>query len=292
MKILVTGATGFVGRHVISELCARGHEVVASARSQKKAMEMAWYRNVNFIPCDLHDLTIDPVALLGVPEAMMHLAWPGLPHYKNRVHFEVNLPMDYRFIKSMVLAGTQQVLVTGTCFEYGMQSGSLAEDVLTLPNISYGIAKDTLRKFLQILQEEYHFILQWARLFYMYGHGQNKNSLLAQLDCSIKEGTEVFNMSGGEQLRDYLPVEEVARRLVMLVEQPLCAGVINCCSGQPISVRRLVEQKISERDAKIRLNTGYYSYPDHEPMAFWGNGNKFLSYFGTSLKRCQSKIAS
>lgn len=278
MKILVTGATGFIGRQVVAKLCERGHEVVASASSSQKAIEMAWYRDVNFIPCDLHDLTMDPVALLGVPEAIVHLAWPSLPYYKDRVHFEVNLPMAYRFIKNMIVAGTQQILVAGTCFEYGMQSGALAEDAPTLPNTPYGIAKDTLRKFLQILQAECHFILQWVRLFYMYGPGQNSNSLLAQLDCSIKDGVEVFNMSGGEQLRDYLPVEEVARRLVMIIEQPSCAGIINCCSGQPISIRRLVEQKIAERGAKIRLNTGYYPYPDYEPMAFWGISSKIETY--------------
>lgn len=289
MKILVTGATGFIGQHVVAQLCARGHEVVASARSQQKAIKMAWYRDVNFIPCDLHDTTVDPVALLGIPEAMMHLAWPGLPNYKSRFHFEVNLPVDYRFIKSMVLAGTQQILVAGTCFEYGMQSGPLAEDTPTSPNTFYGLAKDTLRKYLQILQAEYPFVLQWVRLFYMYGPGQNPNSLFAQLDRAIDAGVKVFNMSGGEQLRDYLPVDEVARRLVRIIEQPVCAGVINCCSGQPISIRRLVERRIAEQDAGIRLNTGYYPYLDYEPMAFWGDGSKFLSNCGADLIGDQSK---
>lgn len=289
MKILVTGATGFIGRHVVAELCARGHEVLASGRNRQKAMEMAWHRDVNFIPCDLHDPAIDPVALLGVPEAMMHLAWPGLPNYKSRFHFEANLPADYRFIKSMVLTGTRQVLVAGTCFEYGVQNGCLAEDAPTLPATPYGLAKDTLRKFLQTLQAEYPFTLQWVRLFYLHGPGQNPNSLLAQLDRAIDESAEVFKMSGGEQLRDYLPVEEAARRLVMMIERPTCAGVINCCSGQPLSIRRLVEQKIAARDARIRLNTGYYSYPDYEPMAFWGNGNKFLSHCGADLSTANPK---
>lgn len=73
-----------------------------------------------------------------------------------------------------------------------------------------------------------------------------------------------------KQLRYYLPVEEVAMRLSALISQPEPDGVLNCCSGTPISVWRLVEERIKERDSTIKLNLGYYPYPDYEPMAFWG----------------------
>ena len=121
----------------------------------------------------------------------------------------------------------------------GCRRGCLSEDLQSMPANPYGMAKDTLRKSLQLLQTHYHFDFQWVRLFYMYGPGQNPKSLLAQLDTAIDNNDNVFNMSGGEQLRDYLHVEEVARRLALLVEHPECNGIINCCSGKPISVRRL-----------------------------------------------------
>lgn len=270
MKILVTGSTGFVGRHVVASLVARGHHVTAVARNEEQAMRMPWYERVRFIAGDLHNPALEPASAFGVPDALIHLAWPGLPNYKELFHIEKNLPADYNFIKKMVEASVKQVLVSGTCFEYGMQNGALSEDTITLPNTSYGIAKDTLRKFLEVLQTKTLFTLQWVRLFYMHGPGQNVNSLLAQLDQAIDSGNDVFNMSGGEQLRDYLPVEEVAMRLSTIIEQPEFNGVINCCSGTPISVRRLVEERIKERGITIKLNLGYYPYPDYEPMAFWG----------------------
>jgi dTDP-6-deoxy-L-talose 4-dehydrogenase (NAD+) len=77
----------------------------------------------------------------------------------------------------------------------------------TAPVTPYGLAKDTLRKFLEMLQEVHPFTLQWVRLFYLYGPGQNPKSLLSQLDAAIEQGDPVFRMSGGEQLRDYLPVD-------------------------------------------------------------------------------------
>ena len=237
---------------------------------------MTWWHEVRFISCDLHG-SANFAELFGSPNVLIHLAWPGLPNYKALFHFDKNLPGDYRFIKSMVTAGAKHVLVTGTCFEYGMQSGCLSENSITLPNNPYGLAKDTLRKFLQALQRERPFTLQWVRLFYLYGPGQHPESLLAQLDRAIDNGEPEFKMSGGEQLRDYLPVEEVGQRIALLIEHPECNGIINCCSANPISIRRLVEQRLKERGAHIKLNFGYYPYPDYEPMAFWGDNGKLTS---------------
>jgi dTDP-6-deoxy-L-talose 4-dehydrogenase (NAD+) len=104
----------------------------------------------------------------------------------------------------------------------------------------------------------------------MYGEGQPETSLLPQLKKAVSEGQSVFNMSQGEQLRDYLHVTDVARRLVDLAIDPQDRGAINVCSGVPISVRRLVENWIKKNDWKIELGIGHFSYPDYEPMAFWG----------------------
>jgi dTDP-6-deoxy-L-talose 4-dehydrogenase (NAD+) len=84
-------------------------------------------------------------------------------------------------------------------------------------------------------------------------------------------------MSGGEQLRDYLPVVEVARLLVSLALNGRDNGIINICSGEPISVRRLVESWIAANGWSIELNLGHYPYPTFEPMAFWGDRRKLAA---------------
>lgn len=281
MKVLVTGAAGFVGRHVVARLLARGHEVVAVSRDEARARKLAWFERVRFIACDIHEIIDNPFERFGRPQAVMHLAWPGLPNYGALFHFEDTLPADYRFLKSLVQGGAGHLLVTGTCFEYGMQSGALSEDLPAAPTNPYALAKDTLRKQLQSLQQQHAFTLQWARLFYMHGEGQNPNSLLAQLDRAIDGGEGEFNMSGGEQLRDYLQVAEVAARAVALLEHTDCAGVVNVCSGEPISVRRLVERHLAQRGASIRLNLGHYPYSTEEPMAFWGDASRLAAILQT-----------
>lgn len=270
MKVLVTGATGFVGRHLVEALLDRGYQVRAIARNVETAKAMLWIGRVEFIAVDIHSETLDIAALVQGVDVLAHLAWPGLPNYQALFHIEHNLMADYGFIKAAVEAGVAQVLVTGTCFEYGMQSGALDEETTPQPSNSYAIAKNTLRVFLEQLQNTHPFNLQWVRLFYLYGEGQASGSLLAALDRAIDASEPVFNMSGGEQLRDYLPIEKAANYLVKIMTQRDFSGVVNCCSGQPIAVRSLVEQRLLSRGASMHLNLGHYPYPSHEAMAFWG----------------------
>jgi dTDP-6-deoxy-L-talose 4-dehydrogenase (NAD+) len=280
VKVLVTGATGFVGRHLVAALLARGCEIRAVARNAETAQGMPWINEVEFVSADIHAADLDVAALTVGIDALAHLAWPGLPNYRALFHFEHNLMADYRFIKSAVEAGVQQVLVTGTCFEYGMQSGPLSESSAPQPSNPYGLAKHTLHLFLQNLQQELPFTLQWARLFYLHGEGQNPNSLLAALDRAIDTGEASFNMSAGEQLRDFLPIENAAGYLAAILQRHDFDGVINCASGQPVSVRSLVEQRLRERGATLNLNLGHYPYPTHEPLAFWAVTERLQQLLG------------
>lgn len=270
MKVMVTGATGFVGRHVVTELLVRGHSVVAVARDEKRAREMPWFGAVNFIKCDVHESFHPLLQLECLPDVIVHLAWPGLPNYRDFFHVSKNMPADLAFLEAAVKSGVAHILVAGTCLEYGIKNGPLTETMETAPTTPYGFAKDVLRKSLELLQREIPFSLRWMRLFYMYGEGQNKNSLLSQLDIAIEEGRAVFNMSPGDQLRDYSSIQDVASDFADALEMSDCQGVINCCSGKPVSVFDLVQEHCRKRESSILINRGYYAYPDYEPLAFWG----------------------
>ena len=138
---------------------------------------------------------------------------------------------------------------------------------------TYGLAKDTLRKYLELKSLGTSQNWNWIRLFFVYGEGQSKKSILPLVDAAIENGDTEFPMSQGEQLRDYLPVEKAAEYICKIALQNEYNGIVNCCSGVPISVRRLVEDHLKRENKSIKLKLGVYGYPTYEAMSFWGDNS-------------------
>jgi dTDP-6-deoxy-L-talose 4-dehydrogenase (NAD+) len=275
MKILVTGASGFIGGYVIDYLLKGGHEVIATCTKEERISTKSWYNKVVFVPHVITGTEQENLFLkFHSPDKVIHLAWEGLPNFSGLFHFESVLLKHYHFLKKLVQDGVKQLTVTGTCLEYGLTEGELKEETLTNPVTSYGFAKDALRRSLELMNNETPFLLQWVRLFYMYGEGQYASAILPQLQKALNENVTTFNMSGGQQLRDYLPVAEVAENIALIALQDQVTGAVNCCSGNPISVKKLVEDYLLQNKASINLNLGYYPYPSYEPMSFWGDNSK------------------
>ena len=278
MKLLVTGATGFIGNYVIQELLNRNIEVIATSTNQEKAHKLSWFSKVVYLPYQIKGKdTQDLYEYFGRPNKIIHLAWTGLPNYTQLFHIEENLWNDYFFLKNIMENGCKDLTITGTCFEYGLIEGCLNEETIPNPQNVYAIAKDSLRKFLSELQKHTAFDFKWVRLFYMYGKGQAQNSLIPQLEKVLANNETIFNMSGGEQVRDYMKVEEVAQKIVAIALQNNTQGIINCATGKPVKVKDFVKQYLQTKNKNIQLNLGYYPYSKIEPMSFWGDVNKINS---------------
>jgi len=287
--VIVSGASGFIGQHLIPLLLEHNLDVIALSRNENKARNFYWFNSVKFIPYDFHKL--HELSKFKKDSSLIHLAWQGLPNYNSQIHIQHNLPASYKFIKYFLSLGIKNVLVTGTCLEYGLQSGPISSSAKPSPICSYAIAKAQLRQDLLQLKNETDFILQWARLFYTFGDGQNANSILSQLNKAIKDNSEYFNMSKGDQIRDYLPVTDLAHQILDLFLSRR-DGVFNVCSGQPISIRELVERKIKECGSSIGLNLGYFPYNDFEPMSFWGIKDVFQTIYLPAVPNSPSNSQS
>jgi len=275
MKVLVTGASGFIGGHVIRNLLDSGVKVIATSKSPEKAKHKSWFDQVVYKSYDISTPPSDNLfTYFDQPDICIHLAWGGLPDYKNPDHEQLYPSLHFEFLSRLIDDGLKNLTVTGTCLEYGLTEGALTEDMEALPVTAYGRGKKELYQRLLPYGETRECKLTWLRLFYMYGDGQSEKSLVSQLESAIESGEEVFNMSEGDQERDYLPVSELAQLVVNLALKKEHFGVVNVCSGKPVKIGEMVEEYCRNKNTSIKLNKGFYPYPDYEPFAFWGSTEK------------------
>ena len=274
MNIAITGATGFIGRHLLKELELSGaHKITIAVRALPCSVAINKATTV-IVPLDLDDDIENAFDRLGRPELLIHLAWGSLTSYDSEDHIKNILPRHYSFLAHMVEKGVKSIAVTGTCLEYGMLSGQLSEDACCNPVTKYGLAKNLLNQQLINLKDEYDFSLTWFRLFYIDGDNPVRPTLYSALKKAVDEGDEYFNMSEGDQLRDFIPLQKAVLIVKELALKMLDLGAVNVCSGYDISVKSYVSKKIKENDWNIKLNLGYYPYPEYEPLAFWGDVQK------------------
>ena len=157
MKVAVTGATGFIGRHVLSQLGMSSINFSVINTSQiPKTLE---HSECEIVHLDLHNPPSNILFSWATQMWLFILLGRGLPNYKSLHHFETELPAQYQFLRSLITSKLRNLVVAGTCAEYGMQPGMLSENIEPHPCNSYGFAKNTLRLQLEHLKDVYPFNL-------------------------------------------------------------------------------------------------------------------------------------
>jgi nucleoside-diphosphate-sugar epimerase len=274
MKIAITGATGFIGRHVRNAFAETEHDVILVVRDAQRVGPK--FAHEEIVLADLSQVENDWFALFGKPDALLHMAWGGLPNYMDNYHLDVELPMQTRFLTAIINSGLKRLVVTGTCYEYGLLSGALSESQETNPSTPYGVAKDNLRRELFNLQSIKNFDLTWARIFYPYGDGQSEKSLYTQLKDAILHNQD-FLMGSGQQVLDFIQVEKVVKALLFFATTKNCSGIFNVGSGKPQSVSDFVKDQIRNFHSEIIPRLGSIPDRDFESVSFWSNNSQLDS---------------
>ena len=264
MKILITGANGYMGQGIVSEFVKRGEDIVASDISTVDIKE-----DICKISGNIFELE-DPYTYLDEPDILVHLAWrDGFKH--NADSHMIDLPKHYLFLKKMMDSGVKKVCVMGSMPEVGFYEGSINENTPCNPMSLYGIAKNALRNAVSLYAEERKIDFIWLRGYYIVGHAEYGSSIFSKIVQAVREGKKEFPFTTGQNQYDFLKYEDFCKQVVSAVLQDDIKGIINCCSGYPQKLADAVEDFIKEKKYPIKLKYGVYPERAYDSKAVWGD---------------------
>ena len=265
MRVLVTGANGYLGTGVVKQLCDDGVEVIATDLIDCRAKK---------IEGNLFELNT-PYEDLGNPDILLHMAWRNGFVHNDPSHIE-DLPKHFDFINKMINSGCKQIAVMGTMHEVGFYEGSIKEETPTHPESLYGIAKDALRNATKLLCKNAGASFQWLRGYYIVGNSEHGCSIFSKITAAEKKGQEMFPFTMGINQWDFIDYDEFVKQVAATVEQNLIDGIINICHGRPEKLADRVERFIEENHYKIKLDYGKFPDRPYDSKAVWGDDKKIL----------------
>ncbi|GEO83493.1 MULTISPECIES: NAD-dependent epimerase/dehydratase family protein [Alphaproteobacteria] len=270
-KILLTGATGFVGRQIHRALTQAGHTVVPVIRPGTQARLIE--DRGDAAPIVSVDLFAEDASwwsgTCGDIDAVVHSAWfvePG-----KYLDSPLNLACvagTLALAQGAAAAGVGHFVGIGTCMEYRLPSDHLTVDAPLEPKTLYAASKLSVYQMLQRYFADMATAFSWCRLFYLYGEGEYPNRLVPYVRGQLEQG-QVAKLSSGTQLRDFLDVREAGASVAQVVETGQ-EGAINICSGRPTTIRELVEAVADEYGRRDLLEFGTAAIHSADPAAVVG----------------------
>ena len=255
--VLTTGATGFVGRQIVSALMERGCAVRAVVRtgSEHRFAEAGALERVVAAP-DLWaaDASWWAQACRGI-DTVIHAAWYAEPgkYLQSPVNADC-MAGTLRLADGAVAAGVRRFVGIGSCFEYDLGLGLLPTAAPLKPTTPYAEAKVATFQALSQSLPARGQSFAWCRLFYLYGDGEDERRLVPYLHARLRAG-EPAELTSGTQVRDYLDVREAGRMIVDTALGP-AEGPVNICSGVPVTVRELAERIADQYGRRDLLRFG------------------------------------
>ena len=267
MKILVTGANGYLGQGIVKHILNCGNEVVAADFETGNVDGRAILK-----PCNLFEIE-DPYHYFNEPDILLHLAWrDGFVHYSDS-HIN-DLPNHFSFIKKFSESAVKTIAVMGSMHEIGFFEGSIEESTPCFPTTPYGISKNALRELTKMLCEQNHKNYQWLRAYYIVGNSRYGSSIFSKITAAVAEGKTEFPFTMGQNQFDFIDYEEFCERVAQIICQNEVLGIINICSGHPEKLAERVERFIKENGYKIKLKYGEFPDRPYDSKAVWGNDEK------------------
>ena len=272
MKVLVTGAVGFIGLEVVRQLSIGEHEVVAVARSVEQLSRIVGRDSMIWkVALDLDDAAaVGHLLRKTRPDAVIHLAWYANPSDYLTSHRNLAcISTTTALIEASLRAGCRKLILAGSCAEYAAQDRPVVESDPIDARTLYAACKNSAWHIARVLAGEAEAEIAWARIFHIHGPGENERRLVPWVAGQIGAGIPV-SLTDGTQMRDHLHVSDVAAGLVAML-RPGAAGIYNVCSGQPIALRAVLETVGDIVGGRDLLQFGVLQHRPNEAMYMAGN---------------------
>lgn len=269
MKILVTGANGYLGSGVVDCLVRDKVQVIATDFSGENVN-----KNAIFIKSDLFKVE-DPFNFFDKPDMVLHMAWKDGFVHNSESHIR-DLPEHVKFIQKMAEGGIKKIAVMGSMHEIGFFEGCITEHTPCWPQSNYGIAKNALRSAAQLIAKQNNIIFQWLRGYYIVGNTEHGCSIFSKITAAEKEGKETFPFTMGQNQFDFIDYDLFCQQVSAAVKQNEIDGIINICSGRPERLCDRVERFISDNEYKIKLSYGEFPDRPYDSKAVWGSSDKII----------------
>lgn len=267
-KVLVTGANGYIGKHVVKAFLNSGYEVYVSDFGYKGVDERA-----KIIEYPIFNREKNIYEILGSPDVLVHLAWrDGFIHNSNS-HMR-DLSDHVTFLENMIDGGLSNLTVMGSMHEVGYWEGAVDEKTPCNPMSMYGIAKNALRQALLLYAKDKPVNLHWLRAFYIYGDDMRGSSIFAKLCQAVEDGKKEFPFTTGKNRYDFIHIDSLAEQILAASIQSEVTGVINVCTGKTLSLAEKVESFIKEKQWDIKLKYGVYPEREYDSPEIWGDNTK------------------
>ena len=263
--ILVTGAAGYIGRHVVKTALDMGHLVIAADFAFKGVDERAEFCDVPLFSGDKNIYKA-----LGSPDVCIHLAWRDGFRHNASSHMK-DLSSHVVFCNNMAAGGLPLLTVMGTMHEVGYWEGAITADTPCAPQSQYGIAKNALRQSLMLSLPATGCRLHWLRAYYITGDEAHGSSIFAKITQAELDGKKTFPFTTGKNKYDFIDVDRLAQMIVAASVQDKVGGIINVCTGQPQPLADRVEQFLREKQYKIRLDYGAFPDRPYDSPGVWGD---------------------